>query len=138
MKQRRLITILIVFFFLLITLIFFGGNYLINKGGWGIFPTPLERQQTRDRICRFVEDLQLGLSKNQVEEIVNKHDLPDISVSHEKSEIRLRTPIEWGAQNWVVYLIFENDLLSEIKIRTEDSRSHKPKEAPPDIVYSQE
>lgn len=127
-------TILIVSFLLLIAIIFSGGNYLINKGGWGIFPTPLERQQTRDRICRLVEDLQLGLSKNEVEEIVNKHNLPGLHIFREISEIELRTHIEWGAQNWVVYLTFENDLLTEIKIRTDDSRFHKPKEAPPDIV----
>ena len=128
------ITIISVFLALLIAISFFGGRYLFITVGWDGLTTRVERQYWREMVRRTISDLQLGLSKNQVEQIVKNHNWQNYCM-HSESEIKLGTPIEFGARNWIVYLAFENDLLTEIKIRTEDSIFRHPKDAPPDIVY---
>ena len=108
MKRTRLI-IISVFFALFIAIMFFGGRYLFVTIGWDGLTTHVERQSWRDRICYIVEDLQLGMSKDQVEQVADKHDWRySYVVGSKQSEVQLRTPIELWAQNWIVYLTFKN------------------------------
>jgi hypothetical protein len=46
----------------------------------------------------------------------------------------LETPLTFGAKNWVVYIVFEGDVVAAVLVRTEDSPRLRPKDAPGDRV----
>ena len=64
----------------------------------------------------------------------NKYGLP-VGGSADEGELRLRTPVEMGASNWLTILTFEDGYLTAIKVRTENSLFYRPEDAPPDIVF---
>jgi hypothetical protein len=42
------------------------------------------------------------------------------------------TPLQFGAGNWVLYISFQDSMVHELKVRTEDSKDYRPRGAPPD------
>ena len=81
-------------------------------------------------------DLELGSTKDEVLEIIEKHSWPENQVSIQESMIVLRTPFEWVARNWWLLLGFEGDKLVSAKVRTESTPSVDiwPLGAPRDLV----
>jgi hypothetical protein len=47
------------------------------------------------------------------------------------------TPLEFGAKNWTLILLFDESEVVGIGIRTEDSEKMKPKDAPEDRVVDE-
>jgi hypothetical protein len=46
----------------------------------------------------------------------------------------LQSPLTFGARNWVVYFVFEDDIVVAALVRTEDWRRQKPNGSPQDRV----
>ena len=44
------------------------------------------------------------------------------------------TPLIFGAKNWVVYIVFEEELVAAVLVRTEDTRYDRPEGSPEDRV----
>jgi hypothetical protein len=47
---------------------------------------------------------------------------------------RVRSPLTFGARNWVVYLVFEDDVVAAVLVRTEDWQRLRPIGSPQDRV----
>ena len=44
----------------------------------------------------------------------------------------VESPLTFGAKNWVISLVFENDVVAAVLVRTEDSPTEKPRGSPQD------
>ena len=44
------------------------------------------------------------------------------------------TPVTFGAKNWVVYFLFEGEIVAAVLVRTEDTRYDRPQGSPEDRV----
>ena len=119
----------------------FGAFYAFYIAGWDGLTTRAERQLWRDRIRVVVREIEPDLTQEQVLQIARKHGWKNPSAGIiSNAEMRLGTPIEFGASNWILILTFSNGKLVSAKVRTEDDIDwkHKPVAAPEDIAYSQD
>ena len=58
---------------------------------------------------------------------------PNIA-GHGASVALVRTPLIFGARNWVVYLVFEDDIVVAVLVRTDDTPRLRPNRSPEDRV----
>jgi hypothetical protein len=100
--------------------------------------TSERRALWRERSIAIISDMKPGLSREQVITIAQKYGSPKERIDMRNSEMYLRTPLEFGATNWVIRFGFSNNHLIYVKIRTEDNigSERKPKGAPEDVIYS--
>jgi hypothetical protein len=129
--MKRTILVKVLVFLMLLATIFIGRHLFITVG-WDGLTTRVERQHWRDKVLAIYEELQLNMSTDRVKQVLDNHGWPTNLIDITQSDIRIATPLELGAQNWIVYLTFKNGLLSQAKVRMEDSIDIKPKDAPPD------
>ena len=115
------------------------GVYVFGVLGWDGLTTRAKRQLWRERVRAVFREIELGLTQQQVLEIAPKHGWmhPRSNIVSD-AEIRLGTPIEFGASNWILILTFSDGKLVSARVRTEDNinRKYKPVGAPEDIVDS--
>jgi hypothetical protein len=85
----------------------------------------------------LIFDLKLGFEKSRVRELIQKHGFANVRIMDQPSEIRIYTPLEFGAGNWVIIFGFSEDKLITIRVRKEDNiySQHPPRGAPDDIGY---
>lgn len=86
--------------------------------------------------CLF-RTVNLGMTQAEFDEFfdsANYQTLKVVKVSHDS--ILVRTPLVWGAANWVLWLDFSDSKLSKARIRIQDDESVKPEKAPPDKKLS--
>lgn len=81
-------------------------------------------------------DLELGSTKDEVLQIIQKHSWPENQVYIKQSEVRLCTPPEFLAGNWQIFLGFDRDKLVSAKVRTSSAPNARvwPLGAPPDLI----
>ena len=81
-------------------------------------------------------DLELGSTKDEVLQIIQKHSWPEDQVSIKQSEVVLYTPPEWLAGNWWIFLGFDRDKLVSAKVRTSADPNARlwPLGAPRDLI----
>jgi hypothetical protein len=46
----------------------------------------------------------------------------------------VESPLTFGAKNWVVFIVFEDDIAAAVLVRTEDTPRLRPDEAPHDRI----
>jgi hypothetical protein len=91
--------------------------------------------QARAQLLQFRNSLQPGATKDAVETSLRSAEYADLKLIKQSPEVWIiATPYVFGASNWWLYLTFSNSTVAEIKVRTEDSAEHRPRDAPPDIV----
>lgn len=84
----------------------------------------------RQAIARIHQELLPGMSFKEASAIVNKYKTPELTVGHEPNLLSVAAPLEFGASNWELRIIFENGYVCAVRIRTEDGPI--PGNAPPD------
>jgi hypothetical protein len=122
----------IVKFFLLLLLLFALAKFgILILSGLNIFPTRAEQKLWRERSKSIVAEIQLGSTRDEVIQTIGKYNWWDDKTWKDRSEIRLYTPIEFGALNWIVLFEFSDDKLSSVRVRTKTSpdSKHQPKGA---------
>src|SRR5688572_25075449 len=95
--------------------------------------TFLRRREYRGEVRTLYESLAPGMTKPQVRAAIDPRRFPHLRF-HTDDEHRwlASAPLEFGAQNWVLLIEFENERVSALRVRTEDSFKDHPDEAPPD------
>lgn len=95
---------------------------------------PWFRDQTREReeLKRFAGDLSLGLSRLDVAKHFQDGRFTGFALIKSEREWWAKAPLVLSAKNWLVVLDFDNERLSCVRFRTEDSLSEHPLSAPPD------
>ena len=98
----------------------------------------LNRQKYRDEIRTLYHRLEVGMTKNEVRQTFDAGDFPNLRF-HQRDERMwsAAAPLEFGAQNWVLYIEFGADRVTAVRVRTEDSDRSRPSEAPEDKVVGQ-
>jgi hypothetical protein len=84
-------------------------------------------------ILRLFSAIQTGMTRSDFSALMDSPEFKNLQVFEiPKDSILIRTPLEWGAANWVIWLDFRESRLARARIRTQDSENEKPKGAPPD------
>ena len=105
--------------------------YLIFILGWDGFTTAKSRSEWRQKIIAVYNDIHVGMSKEQVEKMINEHKWPVDLVYREKDLFFLNSPMELGATNWTCVVELEKGRVIKVKVSTSDGRL---KGAPDDKV----
>jgi hypothetical protein len=85
----------------------------------------------REQVVQFMRDGLLEAAPDQVRADVGKYsELKLVEVSSE--EWMIRTPGQFGARNWQVWIHFDDDRVTALRVRTADSRDEWPIGAPAD------
>ena len=106
---------------------------------WNPIVDPLlNRERYRGEVRTLYENVQPGMSKEQVRHEMDSGKYPDLDF-HRDGQLWLGSaPLEFGAGNWVLAIEFRGEQVSAIRIRKGDGLQdfHHPVEAPPDKVRS--
>ncbi len=100
--------------------------------GWDGLTTRSERAESRASVLAIYERLELGQGQGSVEALVAEY--PILRVRSYEETLEAETPLEFGAKNWILMLEFQQGVLVAAKVRTPDSASYHPPDAPPDLV----
>jgi len=97
-----------------------------EPGEWSFFPS--ERQDNRERAARLYRKLRVGQTGEEVVKLVTAHGWPDELVHGSLAEgyLRLETPMEIGAHNWVIALNLHENVVKNVDIYTPDAPNREP------------
>lgn len=84
-------------------------------------------------LVKIMTQLNIGDSRLNVELLVGAlQDTHIRLVKEARDEWIIKTPLEYGASNWILVVNFVGDKISLLRVRTEDSIANRPYDAPPD------
>jgi hypothetical protein len=105
--------------------------YVFIEIGWDGLTTKQSRKMWRQKILVIYHDVNLGMTKKQVEEIIHAHHWPEELQYQIESFLLLNSPMEMGSQNWFLNIeLDKKEKVIGIKIRTTDGP--KPANSPED------
>ncbi len=108
---------------------------IVHEVGPIIFNKPGQREFWHAKVNSLFNEIKPGMTREKVTEIIDTQSWPEEMIYADESVIRLRTPFEWLAKNWIVYLFFYEGRLSCARVRDESSYKYKLPDAPNDIIY---
>lgn len=90
---------------------------------------------SHERMTTTINSLCLGMSFDKVETVIKQRDWPQESYSLSRSANLgvIHTPMEFGAMNWILHLVFDNGSLASIRVRTDNASCEHPRDAPKDV-----
>jgi hypothetical protein len=96
----------------------------------------LHREQYRGEVRTLYENVQPGMSREQVRREMDAGKYPHLDFHRDGQVWFGSAPSEFGAGNWVLAVEFQGELVSAVRVRTGDGLQsvHHPAEAPPDKV----
>jgi hypothetical protein len=97
--------------------------------------------QQRKAIASFSQSIVLGMPRDEADHRCKQACLDDAGWKYFPnveelggSVALLQSALTFGARNWVVYFVFEDDVVVAVLVRTEDWRRQKPIGSPQDRV----
>ena len=112
---------------------------LLAAGGWDRIVDPLLHRETyRGEVRTLYENLQPGMTREQVRRETESGRYPHLDFHRERQLWLGSAPLEFGAGNWVLAIEFQGDHVFSVRVRKGDGLQdiHHPVEAPPDKVRS--
>jgi hypothetical protein len=95
----------------------------------------------RVALASFSSAIDLGMPRKEVDRICKRDCLENPGWKYYPSVEGLgpsvalvESPLTFGAKNWVVFIVFEDEVVAAVLVRTQDTRRLRPDEAPPDRV----
>ena len=83
--------------------------------------------RARIELIALFEMVELGDSRETLEARFENGDYHTLRMTHLTTEESLvRTPLEWGARNWLMWVEFDDDRIDAVRIRFQDSRAERP------------
>jgi len=92
----------------------------------------LNRDRNRGEVRALYERIHIGMKNADVASEINSGRYPHLHPNASPDSWTLWTPTEFGAQNWVLVVRLTGGQVVSVQVRTEDSFSARPPEAPPD------
>ena len=93
----------------------------------------LNRETYRTELRAVFHQIQPGMPRAQVQAVIDAGGHPNLQFAQDDDHRwLLSTPLEFGAQNWVLLVEFKGQQVSAVRVRTEDSFDHHPAGAPAD------
>ncbi len=133
----------VIFAIIVLVLLLAATVYVFHKAGCFIFNTQGQRDIWHKKTKELFANIKPGLTQSQLLELARLHGWSDIRTYVGTSQVRLYSPFEYPASNWILIFDFANGKLTSARVRREsqdfdtDSK-YKPKDAPEDIVYSRD
>ena len=91
------------------------------------------RDKYREEVRGLYERLHPGMTRPQVQEAMESGRHPNLEFYRDDRQRWLASsPLEFGAQNWVLIIEFHGDQVAALRIRTADSFDQRSPDAPPD------
>jgi hypothetical protein len=97
----------------------------------------------RAELASFSSRIALGMPRNEVDRLCSRACFENSGWKNYPhfdpfglSATVVETAVTIGAKNWAVFIVFENDMVAAVLVRTEDSPRTKPDEAPQDRVQN--
>jgi hypothetical protein len=97
--------------------------------------------QQKDALSLFSQSVTLGMPRAEVDRRCNQARAASSGWDYDPnvegfgaSVALLKTPLTFGAQNWVVYMVFEKDAVVAVLVRTTDTPFRSPTGSPQDRV----
>ena len=97
--------------------------------------------QQRKALASFSQSIVLGMPRDEADLRCKQACLDDAGWTYNPNVEELwpsvaviQSPLTFGARNWVVYFVFEDDVVVAALVRTEDWRRQKPIGSPQDRV----
>lgn len=99
-----------------------------------VFYSRYSSSRAHQQLLHFRASLTVGLPQDQVEQIFRAAQYDRLTLSHERQELWIvSTPTEFGGSNWRLHLLFSDQSLIEISVRSIDDPTQRPPRAPADI-----
>ena len=96
-------------------------------------------EQAQKELLTFLGGLESGMSQSSVEALFNRGQDPQLTLrgspKDRPPQLVISTPLIWGAGNWIAYVDFGRDVISAVRVRTEDSLYDHPDAAPADRTF---
>jgi hypothetical protein len=105
------------------SLAIFFDSFVISKQGL---------EKSRAAILDVYSKVSIGANKKYIENVFNLGSYGFLTLHKDSQEWIISTPVELGASNWIMIIIFCKDIVSNIRIRTMDDASARPNDAPID------
>lgn len=87
--------------------------------------------RARQQLMQFRASLTLGLSLHEVEKLLKSTQHRELTLHHRDDVWIVATPMEFGASNWDLHLVFTDKSLTGILVRSLDEPTKRPADAPP-------
>ncbi len=101
--------------------------------GAALYRSLVVGREAMSELLSLYGKLQPGLSVSEAEQVFSTNRfrrLKFINVSPEL--VMVRTPLEWNANNWLLWMDVTNRQIYQLRIRLEDDAQLKPADSPPD------
>ena len=92
----------------------------------------LYRERNRGEVRALYEKVQIGMSTVEVTREIRSDRYPHLRLDVAPDSWIAWAPEEFGAQNWVLLIRAKEDRVVSVWVRTSDSFSTRPQDAPPD------
>lgn len=103
------------------------------------FDFRVDKKESRRQMLRLFEDLEPGQPIGMVEDVFREkngdNDSLELYSGNPKTWF-VQTPLEWGAENWLLWIEHDAGRIEALRIRISDSKSFKPRDAPPDKTFA--
>lgn len=111
--------------------------YIFVVIGWDFLSTRSERRLWRKKTHEFVKTLDSNTTREKVLEYLSDSEWKKARVYEKDSMIIILTPMEFGAGNWIIELLFDSGKIKSVRVRTEDDPKFKlpPSDAPCDRFF---
>ena len=87
----------------------------------------------KSEIRSLARALEIGMTRDEFEHVFENGSFVMLSMQLSSNDnLLIRTPLQWGAANWVMWVTFSDNKITSIRIRTQDSMNEKPRGAPDD------
>jgi len=96
---------------------------------------PSSRQQARKDMISIFENVALDQQKNQAKRVVLDLMPSDFELIQNIDAWTVKSPIEIGAGNWIMFIIFSKGNVEKVLIRTMDYGESPPVNAPQDKIH---
>lgn len=118
-----------------------GGKQVVVAGlailivflGYVLYRSLVVGREARLELVSLYGQLRPGLSVSEVEQLFSTdrfRRLKLLTISPEL--VMVRTPLEWNANNWILWINVTNSQIYQLRIRLEDDVKLKPADAPLD------
>ncbi|MBI4731981.1 MAG: hypothetical protein HY781_07625 [Chloroflexi bacterium] len=111
---------------ILILLILFTG-YMLSD----FYYRKIRNIKNKEALKKIQHHLGVGDDSNKVKKIYNLYNTGKLELVTESEQIwRIMMPFEWGANDWILWIEFEDNKIIALKIRLSDSVYCRPDDSP--------
>lgn len=91
--------------------------------------------RAQEELVNFFGEIKMGHTRKELENLFRERRFKYLRMHHPmENESLVRTPLQWGATNWLLWIEFVDRRVAAAMIRYQDNKHRHPDEAPPDKV----